>query len=89
MQPQQSQLGAANMEIVEPTDDSNLNWHTEPKDLFDSFVYIVFGNMHLGGCGYHFVQETLNYIWKQLSYKKKLLIHGRKGFSHRFESTHH
>lgn len=72
-----------------------VNWHTEPKefykgtDLFDSIVFIVLGNMHLSGCGYHFAQETLNYMWKQQTYKKKLLIHGRKGFSHCFESTHH
>lgn len=34
MQPQLSRLGAANMEIVEPTDDSNRNWHTDPKEFF-------------------------------------------------------
>lgn len=60
-------------------------------------VFIVLGNMHLGGCGYHFAQETPNYMWTQLPYnnnKGKLLIHGllwvgSEGFSRYFERTHH
>lgn len=60
-------------------------------------VFIVLGNMHLGGCGYHFAQETPNYMWTRLPYnnnKGKLLIHGllrvgSEGFSRCFERTHH